>query len=150
MFFPANHAFEDYVYSSLFINYIINYSTIITTNMSPNTLPSRPRIIASMAHKYIGKQVSVIGELTSINTNVNTLTLRLPDDETMIVLMSPRNPTHVEPYLLTEVAGKLVSRGQIEASLIKQWNAKETGIFNKSNYVETIKILEGLRNEYDV
>lgn len=118
--------------------------------MASKTLPPRPRIISSMAHKYIGKQVSVIGELTSVNTNVNTLTLRLPDDETMIVLLPARHQNPVEPHLLTEVAGKLVSRGQIEASLIKQFSAKETSMFNKANYVETIKTLEGFRAEYDV
>lgn len=103
-----------------------------------------------MAHKYIGKQVSVIGELTSINTSVNTLTLRLPDDETMIVLLPAKQTNHVEPHLLTEVAGKLVSRGQIDANLIKQYSAKETSIFNKSNYVDAVKTIEGFRHEYDV
>lgn len=112
-------------------------------------LPSRPRINSSNAHKYLGRNVSVIGEITNITTHANTLTLRLPDDETLIVLLQ-KNSTTIEPNLLTEVAGKLVSRGQIESSYVRQYTPKATAMFNKNLYVEASRVWDAFRHHYDL
>lgn len=119
--------------------------------MATASLPSRPRIVAGLAHKYIGKNVTVIGEVISITPtpNVNTLTLRLPDDENIIVLLQ-KNSTLIEPNMLTEVSGKLVSRGQIESTWIKQYTQKEAAIFNRSLYVEAAHIWDAHRTHYDI
>ena len=105
--------------------------------------------MASNAHKFIGKNVCIIGEVTKITPHANTLTMRLPDDESIIVLLQ-KNSTTIEPNLLTEVAGKLVSRGQIEAMSINQWSAKATSMFKKDLYIETVQILDAHMNHYDV
>lgn len=117
--------------------------------MSRQDLPSRPRIVSDIAHKYLGKNCSVIGEVTSITPHANTLTLRLPDDQSLIVLLQ-KNSTTIEPHLLTEVAGKLVSKGQIEASYVRQWGPKESASFNKALYVDAVHIYDAHRHHYDV
>lgn len=117
--------------------------------MALQTLPSRPRILSQIAHKYLGRPVSVIGEVTSITPHANTLTLRMADDESIIVLLQ-KNSTTIEPNLLTEVCGKLVSKGQIESSYVRQWGPRESANFNKSLYVEAVHIYEAHRNHYDV
>lgn len=116
---------------------------------STSTLTTRPRIISSNAHKYLGRNVSVIGEITNITPHANTLTLRLPDDETLIVLLQ-RNSTTIEPNLLTEVSGKLVSRGQIESTYVRQYTQKQSAIFNKNLYVEAAHIYDAHRHHYDL
>lgn len=117
--------------------------------MSRASLPSRPRIIAGNAPKYIGRKVTAIGEVTNITPHANTLTLRLPDDENMIVLLQ-KNSTTIEPHRLTEVSGKLVSRGQIEASFVKQFDQKETAIFNRGQYVEAAHVWDAQMSHYDL
>lgn len=117
--------------------------------MSRPSLPSRPRIIGATAHKYIGRNVAVIGEVTLISTAANSITLRLPDDETMIVLLQRGSSIPVN-HLLTEVSGKLVARGTIEATWIKQFDQKQTSIFNHSQYLEAAKIWDAYYSYYDV
>lgn len=117
--------------------------------MAANNSGSRPRIIGSIAHKFIGKNVTVIGEVISITPHANTVTLRMPDDENIYVLLQ-RNSSTIEPNLLTEVSGKLVSRGSIEAFNVKQWNAKETASFNRGLYVEAALIYDAFRLHYDL
>lgn len=117
--------------------------------MSVNNSCSRPRIIGSIASRFIGKNVTIIGEVISITPHANTVTLRMPDDENIYVLLQ-RNSTTIEPNLLTEVTGKLVSRGQIEAFQTKQWTAKETAIFNKSLYADAALAYEAHRLLYDL
>lgn len=117
--------------------------------MSANLNTSYPRIIGKNAHRYIGKNVSIIGEVISITTNANTVTMRLSDDENIYVLLQ-KNSTTVEPNLLTEVYGKMVSRGSIEAVKIKQWTAKETAMFNRSLQAEACDIYEAHRLQYDL
>jgi len=112
-------------------------------------MTSRHRIIAANAHKYVGRNVAIIGEVISITPHANTFTVRLPDDETMIVLLQ-RNSTTIEPNLLTEVTGKLVSRGQIESERIKQFDQKMTAAFNKSLYTEAASIFDAYRSHYDI
>lgn len=107
------------------------------------------RIISSNAHKYLGRNVTVVGEVTTITPHANTVTLRMPDDETIIVLLQKNSTSTIEPNLLTEVAGKLVSRGQIEASHIRQYNLKETSIFNRSLYAEACLFYDAHKSHYD-
>lgn len=116
-------------------------------NNSLNT--SYPRIVGSIAHRFIGKNVSIIGEVISITPHANTVTLRMPDDENVYVLLQ-KNSTTIEPNLLTEVHGKMVSRGSIEATRVKQWTAKETAIFNKSLQVEAALVYDAQRLHYDL
>lgn len=113
--------------------------------------PSRAttRIISSQTPKYTNKLVTVIGEVTSITPNANTLTLKMPDDENMIVLLQ-KNSTTIEPHLLTEVSGKLVSRGQIESQWIKQYTPKQTAQFNKSLYNEACQIWDAYLDYFQV
>lgn len=117
--------------------------------MSRAPLPNRPRILSQNAHQFVNQKVSVIGEVISIVPHANTLTLRMPDDENMIVLLQ-KNTTTIEPNLLTEVWGTLVSRGQIDATWVKQFNLKETAQFNKNLYVETAQVLNAHREHYNV
>lgn len=117
--------------------------------MATTLLTSRPRIISSNAHKYLGRNVSVIGEITTITPHANTVTLRMPDDETIIVLLQ-RNSTTIEPDRLTEVSGKLVSRGQIESAYVRQYTHKQAALFNKSLYVEAALIYDAHRHHYDL
>lgn len=112
-------------------------------------LPRRPRILNSNAHKFVGKNVTVIGEVTNITPHANTITLRLPDDESIIVLLQ-RNSTTIEPGVLTEVCGKLVSRGQIEAMSINQWSQKATALFKKDLYNEAMLIKDAYDIHFDV
>lgn len=114
-----------------------------------NYTTTRPRIIGSIANRYLGKNVSIVGEVISITPHANTVTLRMPDDENIVVLLQ-KNSSTIEPNLLTEVAGKLVSRGQIEATQIKQWSHKESALFNKNNYAEAVNIFEAYRLRYDL
>jgi hypothetical protein len=81
--------------------------------------------------------------------HANTLTLRLPDDENMIVLL-PKNPTTVDLNLLTEVSGRLVSRGQIEAVWVKQYSPKETAKFNKTLFNEAMQIQDAYLEHFQV
>lgn len=108
-----------------------------------------PRIITSQTPKYLGKLVTVVGEVSSITPHANTLTLRLPDDENMIVLLQ-KNCTTVEPNLLTEVSGRLVSRGQIEAVWLKQFTSKETAKFNRALFIEAIQVHDAYLEHYQV
>lgn len=117
--------------------------------MSTTILPSRPRITSATANKYIGRNVTVIGEVQLITPHANTITLRLPDDETIIILLQ-KNSTTIEPNLLTEVSGKLVSRGQIESTFIKQFSQKETTTFNRKLYNDAAFIFEAQRSHYDI
>lgn len=106
----------------------------------PEMTKAEPRIVSAQTPKYINKLVTIIGEVVSITPHANTLTLRMPDDENMIVLLQ-NNATTVEPTLLTEVSGRLVSRGQMEATWVKQFTAKETAMFNKALYVEAVQVM---------
>lgn len=119
--------------------------------MSTIAFPAKPtpRITSSQTPKNIGKLVTVIGEATSITPHANTLTLKMADDENIIVLLQ-RNSTTVEPNLLTEVSGKLVSRGQIESVWVKQYSPKETAKFNRSTFVEAMKFQEAYLDHYQV
>lgn len=117
--------------------------------MATAPLPRRPRILNSNAHKFVGKNVTVVGEVTNITPHANTITLRLPDDESIIVLLQA-NSTTIEPNVLTEVSGKLVSRGQVESMSIKQWSAKATAKFKKDLYNETMLIKDAYDNHFDV
>lgn len=110
---------------------------------------TRPRILSSNAHKYLGRNVTIIGEVISINPTAATLTLRMPDEESIIVLLS-KNATTVEPNLLTEVSGKLVSKGQVESSHIKQWSPKATSIFNKTLYREAVNFYDAHMQHFDI
>lgn len=116
------------------------------------SFPSKPspRIITSQTPKYIGKLVTVIGEVTNIIPHANTLTLRLPDDENMIVLLQKNNSTLVELHQLTEVSGRLVSRGQIEALWLKQYSPKETAKFNKTIFNEAMQIQDAYLDHFQV
>ena len=116
-----------------------------------STFPQKPspRIIMSQTPKYIGKLVTVIGEVTNITPHANTLTLVMPDDEKMIVLMQG-NSTVINPNVLTEVTGKLVSRGQIESVWIKQFTPKETARFNRSSYVEAMQVQDAYLEHFQV
>lgn len=116
-----------------------------------STFPAKPspRIISSQTPKYIGKLVTVLGEVTSITPHANTLTLKMPDDENIIVLLQ-KNSTTIEPHLLTEVSGKLVSRGQIESVWIKQYSPKETAKFNKAAFNEAIQVQDAYLDQYQV
>lgn len=118
--------------------------------MPGQELPSRPRVIGSQAVSYIGQNITVIGEAISVVPHANTLTIKMPESDNMIVLLDKRNSTTIDLNLLTEVTGKLVSRGQIEASFIKQFDAKETAKFNKSLYIEAAKIYAAHREHYDI
>lgn len=113
-----------------------------------NAHGSRPRIIGANASKYIGKDVIVVGEAISINLKATTMTLRLPDDETIIVLLQ-KNTTTIEPNLLTEVHGRLVSRGNIEAAAVIQHSVKDTADFNKKLYCEFSHISDAFHNYYE-
>lgn len=117
--------------------------------MSRPNLPTRTRIVASNAHKYIGRNVAVIGEVTNLTPHANTMSLRLPDDENCIVLLQ-KNATTIEPNRLTEVAGKLVSRGQIEATWVNQFSAQETATFNKSLYAEAALVWDAQQQHCDL
>jgi len=108
-----------------------------------------PRILSSQTPKYINKNVTVIGEVTNLTPHANTLTLRMPDEENMIVLLQ-NNSTTIEPTLLTEVSGRLVSRGQIESTWIKQFSPKETSKFNKSLYIEAMQIHDAYLDRYQI
>lgn len=110
---------------------------------------SYQRIIGANASDYIGKYVCIIGEVISMNTSAKTLTLRLPDDEQIIVLLS-KNTTLVEPNRLTEVAGKLVSSGQIEAASLKQFDQKQTALFNKDLYIQMSHVAHAHKNYYEI
>lgn len=117
--------------------------------MTSNNSLARPRIIGSVAHKFIGRNVTVVGEVVSITPHANTVTLRMPDDENIYVLLQ-RNSNTIEPNLLTEVSGKLVSRGSIEAFQVKQWTAKETAAFNRVLYTEAVLMYDAFRLHYDL
>ena len=108
-----------------------------------------PRILSSQTPKYLGKNVTVIGEVTNITPHANTLTLRMPDEENIIVLLS-NNSTTVEPALLTEVTGKLVSRGQIESAWIKQFSSQESAKFNRSLYIDAMKVHDAFLDHYQI
>lgn len=87
--------------------------------------------------------------MSNITPHANTLTLRLPDEENMIVLLQ-KNSTTVEPNLLTEVTGRLVSKGQIESVWIKQYTSKETAKFNRTLYNEAMTILNAHLDQFQV
>lgn len=111
--------------------------------------PKRPRILSHTAHKYIGKNVAVTGQVISITAHANTLTLRMPDDENLIVLLPQGNSTRIEPNLLTEIGGRLVSKGQVEASYIRQYDVKGTASFSAEHYKEWLNFTEAFPNHYD-
>lgn len=115
--------------------------------MAGRNQETHSRIIGENANLYIGKTVCVIGEVISMNTAVNTLTLRLPDDQQIIVLLK-RNSTLIEPNRLTEVGGKLVSRGQIEATSVKQFDTKQSALFNKELYIAMSHIFHAHNSHY--
>lgn len=120
-----------------------------SSTKSRSGLPSRPRIVGATAHRYVGKNVTAIGEAISISPQANTLTLRLPDDENVIVLLQ-KDSQKCEPHLLTEVSGKLVCRGQLEAFWVKQFDQRESAIFNRSLYVEGAHVWNAHLNHYDI
>lgn len=124
------------------------YSIANHTMSAFPTKPS-PRVDTAQTPKYMDKLVTVIGEVSNITPHANTLTLRLPDDENMIVLLQ-KNSTTVEPNLLTEVSGRLVSRGQIEAVWIKQFSSQETAKFNKSLFNEAMQVHDAYLEHYSV
>lgn len=117
--------------------------------MTRSELPARPRIIGSQAVSYVGQNVTVVGEALSVVPHADTLTIKMPESDNMIVLLQ-KNSTTIDLNLLTEVSGKLVSRAQIEASSIKQYNAKETAKFNRSLYIEAAKVYAAHRSHYDI
>lgn len=118
--------------------------------MSRPNLPSRPRIISSNAHKFVGRNVTVIGEVTSMTPHANTITIRLPDDGNIVVLLQKNNTTKIEPNLLTEVSGKLCSIGQLDAQWLKQFSPKQTKMFDNQLYKEAALIFDAHRNLYDI
>ncbi|KAG9511367.1 Arf-GAP with coiled-coil, ANK repeat and PH domain-containing protein 1, partial [Fragariocoptes setiger] len=99
-----------------------------------NHCKSRPRVLAEYYHKFQNQEVVVIGDVVSITTNANTMTLRTPDDDTMIVLLSSGNSQLLEPSRLTEVTGKLLSRGQIEANSLRQFAPEMAHKFDREAY----------------
>lgn len=119
--------------------------------MSRTVFTTRPRVIGSNSAKYLNKEVTIIGEVTSITRQANTLQIRQPDDETMIVLLSRQSlDQNIELNLLTEVTGRLVSRGQLDASWVKQYDAKQTAVFNKQLYIDAANIMDAHRRQYDI
>lgn len=119
--------------------------------MSRTQNPTRPRIIGSNSVRYLNKNVTIVGEVTSITAQANTLQIRQLDDETMIVLL-PRQGLGrpVELNLLTEVTGKLVSRGQLDATGLIQFDAEQTALFNKQLYIDSALLMDAHRRHYDV
>ena len=109
--------------------------------MAIPSLPFRPRVTVSTIPKYIDKHVTILGEVTKITLNAKTVTIRLTDEDNIIVLLD-KNSTTIEPNLLTEVSGKLVSRGQIEATSVKQFNAIATKNFNRKLYADACAVLD--------
>lgn len=118
--------------------------------MPGQELPTRPRILGSQAVSYVGQNVTVIGEALSVVPHANTLTIKMPEADNMIVLLDKKNSTTIDLNLLTEVSGKLVSRAQIDANFIKQFDARETSKFNKTLYIEAAKIFAAHRDHYDI
>lgn len=108
---------------------------------------SRPRIIGENSKKYVGRDVIVLGEAISINMKANTINLRMPDDETIIVLLQ-HNTTTIEPNLLTEVHGKLISRGNIEAVAVIQFAPQDATTFNKKLYCEMSQVMDAFPDYY--
>lgn len=117
--------------------------------MATVNLTSRPKIVGSQTGKFVGQQVTVVGEVLSITPHANTLCMRLADEENIIVLLQ-KNSTTIEQNLLTQVSGKLVSRGQIECTHIKQFDSKATLVFNKSLFVEAAQVYDAHRRFYDI
>lgn len=116
------------------------------------SFPSKPtpRIITSQTPKFINKLVTVVGEVTQITPHAGTLTLRLTDDENMIVLLQKNNATVVDMHLLTEVSGRLVSKGQIEADWVKQYSSKDTAKFNKTLFNEAMQVQDAYLEHFQV
>lgn len=113
--------------------------------MAVISYPYRARIIGSNAAKYITKPVVVVGEVISMVPAANSITIKTSDDTNIIVLLQ-KNSSPVELNLLTEVSGKLISLGQMEATHVKQWSAKATALFNHSLYVSAVETFDGFHN----
>lgn len=113
-----------------------------------NIQGSRPRIIGANARKHIGKDVIVVGEAISLNMTAKTVTLRLPDNETIIVLLQ-NNSSTIENHLLTEVHGRLVSQGNIEATAVIQHSSENTRLFNTKLYCEMSHLMDAFPNYYE-
>lgn len=107
----------------------------------------KPRVITSNLSKYVNRNVVLIGEVISMNKSAKTITIQLPDDNRIIVFPQG-NFDNIELNLLTEVAGKLVSPGQIEAVSINQWSAKATSVFNKALYLEAALVWDAHQQHY--